>query len=79
MPRKKKERGRPLKRTYPPRIDASPELVANVVLNAKRPARFGAEPERTEYRCADCGRQVAYPETLYCDDRYGDCHKTTGR
>ena len=73
MPRKRKERGRPMKRTYPPRINASPELLANVVLNAKRPARFGSDPERTEYRCADCDRPVAYPETLYEDGRCGDC------
>ena len=69
MPRKKKERGRPLKRSYPPRIDATPERIANVVLNARRPARFGSEPKRTEYRCAECDRAVAYPEMLFCDGR----------
>ena len=74
IPRKKKERGRPMKRTYPPRIDASPERIANVVLNAKRPARFGLEPTRTEYRCQDCDRQVNYPETLHEDGRCEQCH-----
>ena len=74
MPRKKKERGRPMKRRYPPRIDATPERIANVVLNAKRPPRFGDAPKRTEYRCVDCGRTVAYPETLFCDGRCEECH-----
>ena len=73
MARPKKERGRPLKRPYPPRIDASPEAIAHVVLNAKRPARFGDAPKRTEYLCADCGRGVYYPETLYQDGRCADC------
>ena len=74
MPRKKKERGRPMKRLYPPRIDAAPETIAHIVLNAKRPARFGDAPKRTEYRCRDCDRQVAYPETLYEDGRCESCH-----
>ena len=53
MPSKKKERGRPMKRRlYPPRIDAAPEVIANVVLNVKSPARFGNEPKRTEYAAA---------------------------
>ena len=62
-----------MRRGYPPRIDASPETIANVVLNAERHARFGSEPKRTEYRCAECDRPVAYPETLFCDGRCGDC------
>ena len=74
MPRRKKERGRPMRRKYPPRIDAAPEVIAKAVLTAKSPARFGAEPKRTEYRCADCDRQVAYPETLYEDGRCEQCH-----
>ena len=35
MPRKKKDRGRPVKYTMPERIDASPEEIAEVVLWAK--------------------------------------------
>ncbi len=63
-----------MKRPYPPRIDAPPETIAHVVLNAKRPARFGDEPKRTEYLCGDCGRGVYYPETLYQDGRCEGCH-----
>ena len=50
-----------------------PLELGRIVLNAKRPARFGSEPKRTEYRCVDCDRTVAYPETVFCDGRCGDC------
>ena len=33
----KKPRGRPMKKGYPPRIDATPEEIARTVLNAGRP------------------------------------------
>ena len=35
MPRKKKDRGRPVKYPMPPKIDADPETIAEVVLRAK--------------------------------------------
>lgn len=71
MPRKKKEMGRPMERQYPPRIDATPEEIARVVLNAGRPkGRVAAR----EYFCRDCQRQVVYPDTLYRDGRCKDCH-----
>ena len=70
MPRHKKERGRPLERKYPPRIDATPEQIAQ--------AFFAASPDAViterEYRCRDCGRAVNYPETLYDDNRCSECH-----
>ena len=71
--RRKKERGRP-SRPLPPKIDASPERIAGVVLNAKRSPRFGDAPTRAEYRCQDCDRQVNYPETLHEDGRCEQCH-----
>ena len=75
MPRRrKKEQGRPMELRYPPRIDAPPEVIANVVLNAKpRPPRFGSG-KPTEYRCKDCDRDVSYPDTLYQDGRCKSCH-----
>jgi hypothetical protein len=39
MPEEKKQRGRPVKRTMPEQIDASPEEIAEVVLRAK-PKKF---------------------------------------
>ena len=69
----RRERGRPA-RPYPPRIDATPEQIANVVLNAKPQGQFFDKPDRTEYRCADCQRAVNYPETLYRDGRCKACH-----
>ena len=71
MPRKKKAIGRPA-RGYPPRIDATPEQIAHVVLNAGRPT---GPVKALKYRCRDCKRQVAYPETLYNDNRCEQCHR----
>ncbi len=71
MPRKKKELGRPV-RGYPPRIDATPEQLARVLLNAGR----STKPIKGNkvYRCVDCDRAVYYPETLYNDGRCPECH-----
>ena len=70
-PKHKKERGRPLKKRYPPRIDATPEEIARVVLNRGRPK---ARVKSRDYRCGACGRAVHYPETLYRDGRCPECH-----
>ena len=66
----KKPMGRP-GRKYPPRIDATPEEIARVVLKGGRPT--GRVKSRT-YRCGACGRAVYYPETLYNDGRCPECH-----
>ena len=74
MPTKKKGKGtgRPARYVMPPKIDATPETIAEVVLGA-------APPEHTRkrvivtYRCAECGCEVAYPDTLYQDGRCADC------
>ena len=68
----KKERGRPTQLKYPPRIDATPEEIAHVVLNAGRPPK--GPVKAMEYHCAECKRQVSYPETLYNDGRCAECH-----
>ena len=68
---RKKEMGRPA-RLYPPRIDATPEQIANVVMNAGRPK---GPVKAVDYRCVDCKRLVGYPETLYNDGRCAECHK----
>ena len=68
---KKKPRGRPVEKRYPPRIDATPEELARTVLNAGRPK---ARVKSRDYRCGACGRAVHYPETLYRDGRCPECH-----
>ena len=68
---KKKPRGRPVEKRYPPRIDATPEELARTVLNAGRPK---ARVKSRTYRCGACGREVQYPETLYRDGRCPECH-----
>ena len=72
MPRSKRDRGRPLKNKYPPRIDASPEEIAEAFFSfpANRPVK-----SKDSYRCADCGAEVNYPDTLYNDGRCEKCHK----
>ena len=72
MPRTKKPQGRPAK--LPPRIDATPEQLAQAMLKAP-PKPFRAKPQRTEYRCAGCQREVYYPEVLYLDGLCAQCHK----
>lgn len=71
MPRAKKERGRPA-RGYPPRIDATPDQLAEVLLRAGRPKQ-DVDDSRV-YRCAECQREVYYPETLYNDGCCPECH-----
>ena len=67
----KKPRGRPMEKGYPPRIDATPEELARVVLNGGRPK---ARAKSRTYRCVTCGRAVFYPATLHNDGRCPECH-----
>ena len=68
MGRKKKERGRPVENVLPPRIDATPEEIADKFF------QFPSEPrylrETPEYRCVSCKSVVSYPDVL---DRAGQC------
>ena len=77
MPRPKKDRGRPMKRRYPPRIDAAAEDIAKELLSLPGNRRWEyqeAGSQGTVYRCQDCEREVHYPETLYRDGRCESCH-----
>ena len=70
--RKKKERGRPMTMHYPPRIDATPEELARILLSA---GPMTGKVSGRDYYCQDCKRLVAYPEVLYRDDRCEGCHR----
>ena len=71
MPRPKKRMGRP-PRPLPPRIDASPEEIAEVFMRTPPP---GPDIDFNEvYRCVECDRVVAYPEVLYRDNKCENCH-----
>ena len=75
--RKKKERGRPMKNLYPPRVDATPEEMARTMLSLPAGRKWEylkAGPKGSVYRCADCEREVYYPDTLYRDGRCETCH-----
>ena len=70
----KKPKGRP-GRKYPPRVDATPEEMAQAIFAL--PADHEWEYERDGgkvYRCEGCGREVCYPETLYRDGLCDGCH-----
>ena len=72
----KKPVGRPMEKGYPPRIDATPEELASVVLNGGRPKE---SVKGLVYRCTGCRREVSYPETLYRDGRCEGCTETLAR
>ena len=71
MPRKKKQWGRPA-RGLPPRIDATGEEIAQVLMRT-RPPGPPVDLEKV-YRCVSCEREVNYPDILYRDGRCGKCH-----
>ena len=78
MPRRKKERGRPMRTGYPPRIEGTAAELAQAMLSlpaADHEWEYakGSNPSRMVYRCADCDREVFYPETLYRDGRCDTC------
>ena len=70
--KKKKERGRPMTVKYPPRIDTTPEKLAQAMFRAG--SATGPVSGKV-YHCADCGREVNYPDILYRDGCCEDCHK----
>ena len=67
-------RGRPA-RKYPPRIDATPEALARVVLNGGRPK---GSVKGLVYRCAGCGREVSYPGGAVSRWTVRRMHRDTG-
>ena len=71
MPRPKKERGRPLEKPYPPRIDATPEQLAQAFFGSSQDT---LKRSMSAHRCTVCRSEVHYPETLYNDCRCQGCH-----
>ena len=72
--RKKKERGRPMERKPPPRIDATAEEIAQAMFAMPADHQWEYLESEPEYRCVDCGETVNYPDTLYKDGRCETCH-----
>ena len=74
MPRQKKARGRPPK-PLPPRIDATPEALAEAFFRTPPP---GPKVDlKKVYQCGECERVVVFPETLYNDGKCEQCHEKT--
>ena len=74
MPKRKKERGRPMKRHYPPRIDTTAEEIAQAMFSVPADHQWEYLKAEPEYRCVDCGESVNYPDTLYQDGRCETCY-----
>lgn len=73
----RKERGRPTVNKLPPRIDATPEEIAQVFLRTPPDRKWEYQKNRrADYKCGECGRSVYYPETLYEYGRYSTCRNT---
>ena len=73
---RKKERGLPMLKRYPPRVDATTEEMVRAMFDL--PAGHQWKYEKGDgkvYRCVDCKREVWYPETLYRDGRCEACQK----
>ena len=70
-----KPKGRP-GRKYPPRVDATPQELVRSIFALPADHQWESEKDGgTTYRCAGCGREVSYPETLYRDGRCGVCQE----
>ena len=74
MPKRKKERGRPMEHKYPPRIDATAEEIAQAMFSVPADRDWEYLKSEPEYRCVDCDKAVNYPDTLYQDGRCETCH-----
>ena len=70
----KKERGRPMKRGYAPRVDATAEEIAQAIFSLPADHQWEYTESAPEYRCVDCHKEVRYPDTLYRDGRCEPCH-----
>ena len=76
MPRKKKERGRPPSRTLPPRIQATPEQLAQAMFAMPVDHKWKyMKGEEADYRCAKCDREVRYPEVLTATGQCVRCER----
>ena len=67
-----------MKRPYPPRVDATPEEMAQAMLGLPADHKWEYQETEPEYRCSDCGREVHYPETLFRDGRCKSCYNGHG-
>ena len=76
MPRKKKERGRPPSKILPPRIQATPEQLAQAMFAMPADHKWEyLEREGTDYQCRRCDNSVSYPEVLSLSGLCQGCEK----
>ena len=63
-----------MKRGYAPRVDATPEEIAQAMFAMPENHDWEYLKSEPEYRCSDCDKVVTYPDTLYQDGRCEPCH-----
>ena len=74
MPRKLKERGRPVENKLPPRVDATAEELPGAMFRLPPDHKWQYENgEGTVYRCLECNKAVHCPYALYRDGRCRGC------
>lgn len=72
----KRERGHPVDKPYPPRIDATADELVQTVLKGKPPKSWKYMQKGGDiYHCGTCQREVSYPEILYRDGNCEACHE----
>ena len=54
-------------------MDITPEQLTHKVLGSGKPDQKG--PEGKAYCCISCGKEVAYPDTLFDDGKCQQCHQ----
>ena len=75
MPRKPKERGRPIENPLPPKVDATAEEMARALFALPANHQWEYQKAQPVYRCSVCEQEISYPKTLYRDGRCETCHK----
>ena len=68
----KNGRGRPPTNHLPPRIDTTPEEMAQILF---RTPPTNKPVSGRDYFCRDCKQQVVFPAILYADNRCEKCHQ----
>ena len=77
--KRKKRTGRPVEKHLPPRIEATPEQIAQAVFAMPADHEWKYLNDGPPYyRCVECKREVHYPETLFKNGRCPDCKAKVG-
>ena len=62
---------------YPPRVDATPEEIAQLMFQLPHDHQWKYETEPPEYKCEACGKAVHYPDVLHREGLCQGCRATS--